>query len=79
MTDQDLDQTYSALCEALAQVGQEQAPLFLSMLCLSLISRAGSASQILPLISNAQRHCRAQTNSAPHGAMGSGRTGSVSA
>ncbi len=39
MTDADLDTSYSALCAALAQVGEAQAPLFLSMVCLSLLSR----------------------------------------
>ena len=31
MTDADLDRSYSALAEALGQVGPEQAPLLLSM------------------------------------------------
>ena len=47
MTDTDLDQVYAALCEAMAQVGQGQTPLLLSMLCLSLISRSGQASDVL--------------------------------
>lgn len=51
MTDQDLDQSYSALCTALASVGAAQAPLFLSMVCLSLMARSESAAQVLPLIS----------------------------
>lgn len=54
MTDQDLDQCYSALCEALARQGQDRAPLLLSMVCLSLISRMDYASQVLPLIAQAQ-------------------------
>ncbi len=58
MTDLDLDQTYSALCQALANVGPQQAPLLLSMLCLSLISRADNAGQVLPLIANAQANCQ---------------------
>jgi hypothetical protein len=53
MTDTDLDQSYSAVCEALTQVGEPQAPMFLAMLCLSLMSRFERADQVLPLIVNA--------------------------
>lgn len=53
MTDTDLDQSYSAVCEALTRVGEAGAPMFLSMLCLSLMSRFERADQVLPLISNA--------------------------
>lgn len=53
MTDTDLDQSYSAMCEALARVGETRAPMFLAMLCLSLMSRFGRADQVLPLIANA--------------------------
>ena len=53
MTDTDLDQTYSAVCEALSQVGEARAPMFLSMLCLSLMSRFERADQVLPLVANA--------------------------
>lgn len=57
MTDHDLDQSYSALCTALASVGETQASLFLSMVCLSLLARCESAEQVLPLIANAQKQC----------------------
>jgi hypothetical protein len=60
MTDTDLDQSYSAVCEALSQVGEAQAPLFLSMLCLSLMSRFERADQVLPLIANARARCDAE-------------------
>lgn len=53
MTEPDLDQTYSAVCEALSQVGEARAPMFLSMLCLSLMSRFERADQVLPLVANA--------------------------
>ncbi len=54
MTDTDLDSSYGALAAALAEVGEDAAPLFLSMLCLALIARAGSASEVLPLIDQAR-------------------------
>ena len=53
MTDTDLDHSYSALCEALTQVGEARAPMLLSMLCLSLMSRCERADEVLPLIANA--------------------------
>lgn len=53
MTDTDLDQSYSAVCEALTQVGEARAPMFLAMLSLSLMSRFERADQVLPLIANA--------------------------
>jgi hypothetical protein len=57
MTDADLDRSYSALCEALAQAGEARAPLLLAMLSLSLMSRFDTADQVLPLIANAHKQC----------------------
>lgn len=57
MTDADLDLSYSALCEALTRVGEDKAPLFLSMLCLSLISRLQQTDEVLPLMAQAERRC----------------------
>ncbi len=58
MTDTDLDDAYTALCTALGQIGAAQAPLFLSMLCLSLMSRFDEAAEVLPLIANAQANAK---------------------
>ena len=60
MTDADLDQSYSAVCEALAQVGPARAELFLSMLCLSLMARYKNAGLVLPLIANVRAQCDAE-------------------
>ncbi|MBT9462559.1 hypothetical protein [Hydrogenophaga sp.] len=57
MTDADLDRSYSALCETLTRVGEDKAPLFLSMLCLSLISHLQQAEDVLPLLVHAERQC----------------------
>ena len=54
MTDTDLDRSYSALSQALTEVGQERAQLLLSMVCLALIARQDSASEVLPLIERAR-------------------------
>ncbi len=62
MTDADLDRSYSALCEALTRVGEDKAPLFLSMLSLSLISRLPQADDVLPLLAHAERQCAEGAN-----------------
>jgi hypothetical protein len=58
MSAQDLDQTYTALCNALASVGEAQAQSFLAMLSLSLIAHSPSAEQVLVLIAQAQKQCK---------------------
>ena len=58
MTAQDLDQTYTALCNALASVGEAQAQSFLAMLSLSLIAHSASPADVLPLIAKAQEQCK---------------------
>ncbi len=66
MTDAELDESYSALCAALSHVGQAQAPLFLSMLCLSMVARLEHAHEVLPLIANAKQQCEStKTDTAP--------------
>ncbi len=64
MTETDLDQSYSAICEALTQVGEARAPLFLAMLSLSLMSRFERAEQVLPLIENTLAQCGAEADDA---------------
>jgi hypothetical protein len=58
MTEIELDQTYTVLCNALASVGEAQAQPFLAMLSLSLIAHSPSAAQVLPLIAQAQEQCK---------------------
>ncbi len=57
MTDNDLDTSYTALCRALGDVGQAQAPLLLSMLSLALLARLPDAATALPLIEKARARC----------------------
>ena len=64
MTDHDLDRSYSALCQSLATVGEQQAQLFLSMVCLSLMARYERADDVLPLIANVQAQCAAEVGDA---------------
>lgn len=50
-----LDQTYTALAEATARVGEAKAPLFLATLALALLARQADADQALALIAQAER------------------------
>ena len=50
-----LDQTYTALAEATARVGEAKAPLFLATLALALLTRQADADQALALIAQAER------------------------
>lgn len=54
MTEQDLDTSYTALCNAVTRVGEQRAPLFLAMLALSLLARQGSCDEALSLIAQAE-------------------------
>ncbi|AEG93155.1 hypothetical protein [Ramlibacter tataouinensis] len=60
MTDADLDRSYAAVREALAEVGPDKAQLFLSMLCLALMARHPSAEMVLPLVENVRAQCAAE-------------------
>jgi hypothetical protein len=57
MTDADLDRSYTALCNALADVGEPRSALLLSMVCLALLARRDSADEVLPLIARARERC----------------------
>jgi hypothetical protein len=50
-----LDQTYTALAEATARVGEARAPLFLATLSLALLSRQADGDEALALIAQAER------------------------
>ena len=55
MTEPELDQTYTALAEATARVGEAKAPLFLATLSLALMTRQTDAAEALALIAQAER------------------------
>ena len=54
-TSLQLDQTYAALAEATARVGEAKAPFFLATLSLALLSRQTDVAQALALIAQAER------------------------
>jgi hypothetical protein len=57
MTDADLDRTYTALCQALGEVGEGRAELLLAMVSLALVARCERAEDVLPLIARARERC----------------------
>jgi hypothetical protein len=59
MSAQNLDLSYTALCNALNDVGEANAQQFLAMLSLSLMARADNAAEVLKLIENAKSQCHA--------------------
>jgi hypothetical protein len=57
MTDTELDRSYTALCQALGEVGPERSQMLLAMVALALISRAGSADEIVELVARSRDRC----------------------
>ena len=58
MNDQDLDRSYTALCNAMNEVGEANAQQFLAMLSLSLMARSDDATEVLALIENSRSQCK---------------------
>ena len=60
MTDNDLDRSYTALCQAMAELGPARTELFLSMTCLALMARYERVEDVLDLIGNVRAQCHAE-------------------
>jgi hypothetical protein len=58
MNHEELDQVYTGMAQALTRVGESNAPLFLSILGLSLLSRQPDASSALALLAQAESACQ---------------------
>ena len=58
MNHEELDQVYTGMAQALTRVGEPNAPLFLSILGLSLLSRQPDAASALALLAQAESACR---------------------
>lgn len=54
MNHEELDQVYTSMAQALTRVGESRAPLFLSILGLSLLSRLPSAQEAKALLAQAE-------------------------
>jgi hypothetical protein len=61
MNADNLDTSYTALCKALGEVGQDNASLFLAMVSLSLMSQSNAPDAVLKMIAEARSHCLADT------------------
>ena len=57
MTDTELDRSYTALCQALGDVGPERSELLLAMVALGLMARAADAEEVLALLARARERC----------------------
>jgi hypothetical protein len=66
VNESDLDQTYTALAQAIGRCSAAEVPLFLSTLALSLIAREADCSAALQLIAEAEG---LSTSFATHGLL----------
>ena len=57
MSPENLDTSYTALCKALGDVGQDKAALFLAMLSLSLMSQSNAPDAVMQMIAEARLQC----------------------
>ena len=57
MTDADLDRSYTALCQALGEVGPERSQLLLAMVALGLMAREDSPDAVLSLVARSRERC----------------------
>jgi hypothetical protein len=55
VTDRELDETYTALCRSIAEVGEDKAPLLLATLSLALLARLEGADVALGMIEQARQ------------------------
>ncbi|MGE6920036.1 hypothetical protein [Achromobacter kerstersii] len=68
MNPDELDQVYTSMAQALTRVGESQAPLFLSILGLSLLSRQADAGTALALLAQAESACLGERTVADYAA-----------
>jgi hypothetical protein len=54
MTDAELDRSYTALCQALGEVGPQRSELLLAMVALALIARTEQADEVLAVVARAR-------------------------
>lgn len=65
MNDDQLDQVYTRMAQALTRVGQARAPLFLSILGLSALARLPDAQAADVLLAQAEAACAAPVANYP--------------
>ena len=57
MSPTELDRSYTALCEALGQVGPERSEMLLAMVALALLARVDDADEVVALVARARDRC----------------------
>ena len=57
MNEVDLDRSYTALCEALGDVGPQRSELLLAMVALALMARAPQAQEVLEIVARSRERC----------------------
>jgi len=57
MSDAELDRSYTALCQALGEVGSERSELLLAMVALGLMAQAQDAEEVERLVARARERC----------------------
>ena len=65
MNDDQLDQVYTRMAQALTRVGEARAPLFLSILGLSALAPLPDAQAACPLLAQAEAACAAPVANYP--------------
>jgi hypothetical protein len=57
MNEADLDRSYTALCQALGDVGPQRSELLLAMVALALVARAPQAGEVLDIVARSRERC----------------------
>jgi hypothetical protein len=57
MTDAELDRSYTALCQALGEVGPQRSELLLAMVALALMADSDDADQVVELVARSRDRC----------------------
>jgi hypothetical protein len=57
MNEADLDRTYTALCQALGEVGPQRSELLLAMVALALLARMPEAGEVIAIVARSRERC----------------------
>ena len=57
MTDAELDRSYTALCQALGEVGPQRSELLLAMVALALMADSDDADEVIALVARSRDRC----------------------
>lgn len=57
MNESELDRSYTALCQALGEVGPQRSELLLAMVALGLMAKADDSAEVLALLARARERC----------------------